>query len=560
MGKRMLHSWLEKPLIDIKKIHKRNSCIESFLNNYAIVDKVSDLLNEIGDIERILAKISYSKHSPKDLYSLKESIKDLSKIKTILSLSDENLKFFSNELDDLSDIYELISSSIVDDPPFNVKDGGVIKAGYSEELDKIKESSTIGKKELVEFEKNEKESTGIKNLKIVFNKKTGYFIDITKSYLDKVPSYYNRIQTLTNSERFFTNKLKEIENKIFSSEDEALEKENEIFNNISNIILNNINRIQSASNLISRLDSILSLTIVAKRENYFKPEFNNKGILIIKDGKHPIISYNDISNSFIANDTNIGDKDNRIQIITGPNMSGKSTYLRQVALISILAQMGSFVPCKEAFLPILDKIFTRIGSSDNIVEGDSTFMVEMKEMAYILENATINSLILLDEIGRGTSTFDGLSIAWAIVEYLSKNVNAKCLFATHYHEITDLENSLNNVKNYFVDVKENSFDITFLYKVKKGVAEKSFGIEVAKLAGIDNSILKRSRQILHTIEKKYKVDIKEINENEKQIDFQAIETKKLVTKLKNLDIDSLSPRESFNLLDKLIIEAKSIED
>lgn len=247
----------------------------------------------------------------------------------------------------------------------------------------------------------------------------------------------------------------------------------------------------------------MSLTIVAKRENYFKPEFNNKGILIIKDGKHPIISYNDISNSFIANDTNIGDKDNRIQIITGPNMSGKSTYLRQVALISILAQMGSFVPCK-AFLPILDKIFTRIGSSDNIVEGDSTFMVEMKEMAYILENATINSLILLDEIGRGTSTFDGLSIAWAIVEYLSKNVNAKCLFATHYHEITDLENSLNNVKNYFVDVKENSFDITFLYKVKKGVAEKSFGIEVAKLAGIDNSILKRSRQILHTIEKNIK--------------------------------------------------------
>ncbi len=561
MGARMLYNWIENPLLNVDLIKNRQATVTSFIENSAISTQISDLLESVYDIERLIGRLSYSRANAKDLIALKLSIENLPKLKKILLNSNiDNFIEYGKRIDDLADIHDLIDRSIICEPPTSIKEGGIIKKGFSSELDNIRSTSDRGKKELIEYENIQKEETGIKNLKIIFNKKTGYFIDVTKSNLKYVPDNYHKVQTLTNSDRFTTNELKSIESMIFSSEEDTYELEEKIFNDIRVQILNALLRIQNICNLIARLDALLSLSKVALTYNYVKPRFNKDGIINIKDGRHPIIEPIIGSMNFISNDTNIGDEDNLIQIITGPNMSGKSTYLRQIALIIILAQIGSFVPASSANLCIVDKIFTRIGASDNILLGDSTFMVEMKEMSYILQNATKNSLILLDEVGRGTSTFDGLSIAWAIVEHLSAKVKAKTFFATHYQEITQLDERLKNVQNLSVQVEETYDGIVFLHKIIKGSSSRSFGIEVARLAGFPDSIIKRATTVLNSIEKTSSFSINQDKLETVQVDFSSYQKDAFIQSISMIDIDNISPIDALNKLSHLIDESKLIGD
>ena len=562
MGGRLLRNWLEQPLLSKNNIEKRQEIVDIFVNDIILMDEVKNLLKNVYDLERIISKISYGNCNGRDLYSLKISIEKIPELKKCLIKSNKSpLVNLGLEIDSLTDIYELIDKSIVDNPPISIKEGGLIKKGYNKELDLLKDASKDGKQWIANLESKERTKTGIKNLKIGFNRKTGYYFEVTKSYFDLVPDYFIRKQTLTNAERFVTEELKEIELKILGSEERIIELEFNIFQDIRNIIKSQILRIQGVSKIISKIDVLNSFAQVAYKNNYVRPKLNNKGIIRIVEGRHPVVEETLTDGMFVPNDTLLDNKKNRIQIITGPNMAGKSTYMRQVAIITLMAQIGSFVPAKEADIAIVDRIFTRIGASDNLSQGESTFMVEMNEVSNIIKNATQNSLIILDEVGRGTSTFDGLSIAWAIVEHIANNIKAKTLFATHYHELTELSNKLEGVQNLTVLVREENDEIIFLRKIVEGTTDKSYGIEVAKLAGIDKKIIDRANEVLREIEKKqYSLNAK--FKEDKNHQFSLVDYKKdyLINKIKNIDVTRITPIEAINLLYELNMEAKKLEE
>lgn len=562
MGGRLLKNWLEQPLLSIDKINYRLDMVEYFYNNIIFMDEVSNELKSIYDIERLSSKISTGNCNGRDMISLKNSISVLPKLKTLLmDVSNNSLRQLGNRLDSLEDIYDLIEKSIEENPPITIKEGGLIKAGFNKELDEIREGSTKGKEWLASLEIKEREKTGIKNLRIGFNKVVGYYFEVTKSNIPLVPDYFIRKQTLANSERYFTEELKSMELKIIGSEEKSLQLEYEIFQSIRDKIKNEINRIQTTSKLISILDVLVSFAKTARSNNYVKPKLNNEGYINIKNGRHPVIENTTDNNLFIPNDTIMDLEDNMIHIITGPNMAGKSTYIRQVAIINLLAQIGSFVPADSADIAIVDRIFTRIGASDNLSEGESTFMVEMNEVSNIIRDATSNSLIILDEVGRGTSTYDGLSIAWAIIEYIATNIKAKTLFATHYHELTQLENKFPNIKNMTIVAKEKGNDIVFLRKIIKGSTNKSYGIQVAKLAGINNDIISRANEILSIIEGSHNINIDNTKKvNSKQIDLYDYKKDYFIEKIINIDIDNLTPIESLSLLNDLIKDAKNLKE
>ena len=449
-------------------------------------DEIREYLNPIYDLERLLGKVSYKSANPRDLIAFRNSLEMLPHIKTVLSELDcKLLGYINHDIDSLEDIYALIDHAIIEDPPIAVKEGGIIKTGFDETIDNLRNAKTEGKNWLATLEEEDKERTGIKNLRIKYNKVFGYYFEVTNSYLSLVPEDYIRKQTLTNAERYTTARLKELEDTILNAEDKLYTLEYDTFCNIRDAIAAEIERIQKTAKAIAALDVFASLSLVAERNQYVRPNINEKGVINIKDGRHPVVEKMIVNDMFIANDTHLDNNKNCIAVITGPNMAGKSTYMRQAALIVLMAQIGSFVPAASADIGIVDRIFTRVGASDDLASGQSTFMVEMNEVANILRNATSKSLLVLDEIGRGTSTFDGLSIAWAVIEHISnrKYLGAKTLFATHYHELTELEGKMNNVNNYCIAVKEKGDDIVFLRKIVKGGADKSYGIQVAKLAG-----------------------------------------------------------------------------
>ena len=562
MGSRLLHNFLEMPLMNKSEIINRQNIVEGIFKNRILQDKLSNSLKNIYDLERILGKLSYGKANGRDLIALKVSIENIPNIIDDLKDSENDLLIdISKTIDSLEDIYNLIDDSIVEEPPITITEGNLIKIGYDKELDDVRNNKILGKERLIEYEKEEKEKNGIKNLKVVFNKKLGYFLDVTKGNLKNVPDYYIKKQTLTNSERFTTDELEEIQKLILSSEDEISNKEYDIFNNIREIILNSVDKIKNTSNKLAYIDVFNSIAKVSYNNDYVKPNINNIGLIDIVGGRHPVVEQSMGRESFISNNINIGNGYNDIQIITGPNMSGKSTYLRQVAILSILAQIGSFVPAKSANISIVDKIFTRIGASDNLYKGESTFMVEMNEVSNIIKNATKDSLLILDEVGRGTSTFDGLSIAWSILEFISKNIKAKTLFATHYHELTELENKLDNVINLQVQIEEYKGEIIFLRKIIKGKTDKSYGIEVARLAGLPKSLTDRAKVILKSVENKNRDENFNLFDNivdELQVDFTDVRKDEYINTITNIDINSISPIEALTILNDLVNDAKEL--
>ena len=564
MGSRLLHSYLERPLMDKEEILTRQNRVEEIFEDYELLVNLEDCLDGIYDLDRLIAKLSYKSANAKDLIALKVSIEKIPYLKNLLNCNKKNMQLLGEKLDDLRDIYDLIDKSIVDDPPVTLTEGNLIKSNFSTELDQLRYNRVNGKNELVEYEMSEKDRLGIKNLKIVFNKKLGYFIDVTKSNLNKVGDDYEKRQTLTNSSRFKTKQLEAIESKILDSEDEIFELEYKIFENIRKMILENLSRIKKSADLIAIIDVSNSLAKCAYLNNYIKPDINTYGLIDVLESRHPIVELSVGQSEFITNDILIGSGKNDIQLITGPNMSGKSTYLRQVALICILNQIGSFVPATKANISIVDKIFTRIGSSDNLFKGESTFMVEMKEMSNIIKYATSNSLLVLDEIGRGTSTFDGLSLAWAIVEYISKNIKAKTLFATHYHELTELEKKLDNLINMKVDIKETNDSIIFLRKITRGSTDKSYGIEVAELAGMPKTLIKRAKSILKEIDKedtKIDLPIADFTVNNGDDDEKNInELENFKDEIQNININEITPLQSLQLLNELVIKASKLGD
>ena len=505
MGGRLLRRWLNDPLIDKTEINDRLDAVEEMKNSIILRGDVVDALKKVYDIERLAGKIAYGSANGRDLISLKNSVKQLPDIKHILASTGSGmLKNIYENMDTLEDVFELIDKAIVEDPPIGVKDGGLIKIGYNPEIDKLKSATTDGKKWLIDLETREKEETGIKNLKIGFNKVFGYFLEVTKSNLSMVPERYIRKQTLANEERYITEELKQLENQLLGAEEKVVILEYNAFVEIRDAVEKEIQRIQKTANLISELDVIASFATVAEDMNYVKPTVDDGGIIDIKEGRHPVIEKMVSTSNFVPNDTYLDKNDNRLAIITGPNMAGKSTYMRQVALITLMAQVGSFVPASEARIGIVDKIFTRVGASDDLSMGQSTFMVEMMEVATILKEATKDSLVILDEIGRGTSTYDGLSIAWAVAEFIAdkEKCGAKTLFATHYHELTELENKIEGVKNYSVAVKEKGEDIIFLRKIVDGGTDESYGVHVARLAGVPQIVTQKANEILKSLERK----------------------------------------------------------
>lgn len=502
MGARLLRSFLEQPLIRKDEILRRQEGIQELNMSYISREEIREYLNPVYDLERLVGRISYKTANPRDLISFKNSLKMLPFIKTTLQeFSSPLLREIESDLDPLTDLCDLIERSILDDPPVSLRDGGIIKDGFSEEGDKLRHAKTEGKSWLAELEVRERDKTGIKNLKIKYNKVFGYYFEVTNSFKNLVPEYFIRKQTLANAERYTTDELKNLEEIILGAEDKLVALEYDLFCQIRDSIAKEVVRIQKTAKAIAAVDVFASLSVVATRNNYVKPSINEKGIIQIRAGRHPVVEQMIPDSSFVANDTFLDNGKNRISIITGPNMAGKSTYMRQVALIALMAQIGSFVPAEEANMCICDRIFTRVGASDDLASGQSTFMVEMTEVANILRNATRNSLLILDEIGRGTSTFDGLSIAWAVVEHISntKLLGAKTLFATHYHELTELEGAINGVNNYCIAVKEQGDDIVFLRKIVKGGADKSYGIQVAKLAGVPDSVIARAKELVEEL-------------------------------------------------------------
>jgi DNA mismatch repair protein MutS len=571
MGSRRIRKWIEEPLINAEEIEKRLEAVEELINDAYLFSDLKEHLKNIYDIERLISKISCGAANARDLVSLKESLKHLPEIKYCISnCKSELLKNMYIDFDVLEDVYELIASSILDNPPLQLKEGGLIRDGYSKEVDKLREAMSNGKDWIANLEQREREITGIKSLKVSYNKVFGYFIEITKSNLSNVPEgRYIRKQTLANAERYITPELKEMEDLILGSEQKIIDLEYEIFVEIRNKVANEVSRIQKVAFYISSLDALLSFAQVSLENNYVKPQINTNGYIKIKEGRHPVVE-KVIQGIFVPNDTYLDLKDDMISIITGPNMAGKSTYMRQVALITLMAQIGCFVPAKSAEICIVDRIFTRIGASDDLSSGQSTFMVEMSEVSNILENATKNSLIILDEVGRGTSTFDGLSIAWAVVDYISRFIGAKTLFATHYHELTELEGKLKGVKNYCISVKEQGDDIIFLRKIVRGGADQSYGIQVAKLAGLPNEVVSKAREILVKLEesdinKSLKVKDKKdeiavtssaTNEKNAQLSLFDFKENEILEELRKVDMLNLTPMEAMNFLYNLHQKAK----
>ncbi len=558
MGGRMLRRWLSDPLIDIFEIRNRLDAVEELKDNIMLRGDIVETLKKVYDIERLIGKISYGNANARDMISLKNSIKQLPEIKAILSKTNSALiqKLYT-QLDELKDVYMLIDKAIIEEPPISVKEGGMIKKGYNEEVDELKSATTDGKKWLMELEVKEKEQTGIKNLKVGFNKVFGYFIEVTKSNLSQVPERFIRKQTLTNAERYITEELKNLEEKILGSQEKLINLEYELFLEIRCELAKQIKRIQNAANIISTLDVLTSFATVAQDLNYTKPTMTEDGIIDIQGGRHPVIEKMLPSGSFVENNTYLDKEADRLSIITGPNMAGKSTYMRQVALITLMAQVGSFVPATKANIGIVDKIFTRVGASDDLSMGQSTFMVEMMEVANILKEATSDSLVILDEIGRGTSTYDGLSIAWAVASYIAdkEKCGAKTLFATHYHELTELENQVEGVKNYSIAVKEKGEDIIFLRKIVKGGTDESYGIHVAKLAGVPAPVVKKANEILKSLERKSALSKTTEKENKKQpagqLDMYNYKLAELAHEIDKINLNELTPIEALNTLVKL---------
>lgn len=576
MGARLLRTYVEQPLIEKAEIIKRQKLIEALNANEITRDEIREYLNPIYDLERLITRITYQSANPRDLIAFRDSLKMLPPIKQQLSdipceLTDE----INEEFDELKDIYELLLSSIEDEPPISQRDGDIIKAGYNEEVDRLRDAKTKGKTWLAELEAGEREKTGIKNLRIKYNKVFGYYLEVTNSFKDMVPDYYVRKQTLTNAERYITPELKELEDTILGAEDRLTSLEYELFRDVREQISCNVSRIQKTARAIAQIDVFASLALVASQNNYCKPKINESGIIDIKNGRHPVVEKMITNDMFIENDTYLDQHKNRISIITGPNMAGKSTYMRQTALIVLMAQIGSFVPAQTANIGIVDRIFTRVGASDDLASGQSTFMVEMNEVANILRNATAKSLLILDEIGRGTSTFDGLSIAWAVVEHISnpKLLGAKTLFATHYHELTELEGKLDSVNNYCIAVKEKGDDIVFLRKIVKGGADRSYGIQVAKLAGLPDSVIERAKEIAEQLlanditdtVKSISVDNghKHKKEHLDEVDmtqislFDTVKDDDIIDELRSIDIGNMTPLDALNKLYQLQNKVKN---
>lgn len=567
MGSRMLRSFLERPLIDADEINRRLSAIEELNTQGMLRDEMREYLRPVYDLERLISRISYQSANPRDLIAFKTSLEMLPFIKQLLNSFESNMmREIQDEMDPLEDLYQLIDSSIVDDPPLAMKEGGIIKDGCDENIDKFRHAKQDGKQWISDLEASEREKTGIRNLKIKFNKVFGYCIEVTNSFKDKVPDTYTRKQTLVNAERYITPELKKIEDTVLGAEDRLYSLEYEKFCTIRDTVAGEVVRIQKTARAIAHLDVFSSLSLVAERNSYVRPKLNNKGGLDIKGGRHPVVEKMIPNDMFIANNTYLDKQDHRLAVITGPNMAGKSTYMRQTALIVLMAQIGSFVPADQADIGIVDRIFTRVGASDDLASGQSTFMVEMTEVANILRNATADSLLILDEIGRGTSTFDGLAIAWAVIEHVSdkKLLGAKTLFATHYHELTELEGKVSGVHNYCIAVKEKGEDIVFLRKIVAGGADKSYGIQVARLAGVPENVLKRAKEL---VEQLVTSDItsavrdmtkKEKNSEQKphydEVDmtqmsfFDTVQDNSIVDEIKELDLSNLTPMDAMNIL------------
>lgn len=574
MGARALRSMIEQPLINKEDILKRQAGIEECNNRAIDREEIREYLNPVYDLERIMTKISCKSANPRDLIAFRNSLEMLPHIKKLIGTMESDLfaECFAN-LDDLADIYSLISSAIVEEPPITIREAGIIKEGFSKEADELRRAKTEGKEWLAQLEAREKEATGIKNLKVKYNKVFGYYLEVTNSFKNLVPADWVRKQTLTNAERYTTDELKKLEDVILGAEDKLCSLEYDLFNEVRDSIAAEVRRIKSTARAIAEIDVYTALSVVAQQYNYVKPAINEKGIIDIKNGRHPVVEKMIRNDMFVANNTYLDNAKNRISIITGPNMAGKSTYMRQTALIVLMAQIGSFVPAQEANIGIVDRIFTRVGASDDLASGQSTFMVEMTEVANILRNATPKSLLILDEIGRGTSTFDGLSIAWAVVEYIAntKLLGAKTLFATHYHELTELEGTLDGVNNYCIAVKENGDDIVFLRKIIKGGADKSYGIQVAKLAGVPDTVIERAKELVADLSDadislkardiaQYSKKQEKLVDSYKKVDdlevkqmslFDTVNNDDIIEDIKALDISNMTPIDALNTLYKL---------
>lgn len=571
MGARMLRSFVEQPLIDADAINERLDAVTELNMQAMLREEIREYLNPVYDLERLVSRISYRSANPRDLLAFKMSLEMIPHIKNLLANFTSPLLVRINEqMDGLEDLYTLLEASITEDPPLAVKEGGIIREGYNEQVDTYRNSKTQGKSWLAQLEAEEKEKTGIRNLKIKYNKVFGYYLEVTNSFKNLVPEYYTRKQTLTNAERYITPKLKELEDMILGAEDKLFALEYDLFCQVREELAAQIPRIQETAKAIAQLDVYASLSVVAQRNNYVRPTVNTKGVIDIKNGRHPVVEKMINNDMFIANDTYLDNGSKRVSVITGPNMAGKSTYMRQTALIVLMAQIGSFIPAEKAKIGVVDRIFTRVGASDDLASGQSTFMVEMTEVANILRNATAKSLLILDEIGRGTSTFDGLSIAWAVIEHISntKLLGAKTLFATHYHELTELEGKIPGVNNYCIAVKERGDDIVFLRKIVKGGADKSYGIQVAKLAGVPDSVLDRAKELVdelvHTditstfkdlAENSRKTKPKAVHYDEVDLEqislFDTVQDQDIIEELKNLDITMLTPMDAMNTLYRL---------
>lgn len=572
MGARTLRKYVEQPLIDKESIVKRLDAVAELKDNAICREEIREYLNPVYDLERLVGKITYQSANPRDLIAFQSSLSMLPSVKCILKdMESDLLKEIYEELDPLEELCDLVGRAIQEEPPLAMKEGGIIKDGYNEEVDRLRKAKSEGKNWLADLETKEREKTGIKNLRIRYNKVFGYYLEVTNSFKDLVPDYYTRKQTLANAERYIIPELKELEDTILGAEDKLCALEYELYCEVRNTIAAELTRIQRTAKAVAKLDVIASLALVAERNNYVRPKINEKGVIDIRDGRHPVVEKMIPNDMFIANDTYLDDKKQRISIITGPNMAGKSTYMRQAALIVLMAQLGSFVPASSANIGLVDRIFTRVGASDDLASGQSTFMVEMNEVANILRNATSKSLLILDEIGRGTSTFDGLSIAWAVVEYISnsKLLGAKTLFATHYHELTELEGKICNVNNYCIAVKEKGDDIVFLRKIVKGGADKSYGIQVAKLAGVPDPVINRAKEIVEELvtaditgkvkdiavqgsetKKKTQKKLDEVDLTQFSL-FDTVKDDDVLNELKELDISHMTPMDAMNKLYQL---------
>ena len=572
MGGRLLRSMLEQPLIDKEEMERRLDAVEALGGNSVSRDEIREYLNSVYDLERLLSKVTYKTANPRDFIAFRNSLQMLPAVKSVLKdFSGDELSGIEGEIDGLQDIYQLILAAIEEEPPVTIREGGMIRDGFDETVDMLRSAKRDGKQWLAELEEQDRERTGIKNLKIKYNKVFGYYFEVTNSYKNMVPEDYIRKQTLANAERYTTPRLKELEDTILNAEDKLTTLEYDLFCKIRDSIAMELERIQKTARAVARLDVYASLSLVSERNHYVRPKLNEKGIIDIKDGRHPVVEQMITNDMFIANDTFLDNSKHCISIITGPNMAGKSTYMRQAALIVLMAQIGCFVPAKSANIGIVDRIFTRVGASDDLASGQSTFMVEMNEVANILRNATSSSLLILDEIGRGTSTFDGLSIAWAVIEHISnrKLLGAKTLFATHYHELTELEGKMSNVNNYCIAVKERGDDIVFLRKIIKGGADKSYGIQVARLAGVPDMVIDRAKEIVEQLtdnditekiqniavevkdgktKKQPKLDEMELSQMSL---FDTVKDEDVLQELMDVEVNTLAPIDALNVLYRL---------